>query len=158
MSLRHAFVIGIAFLGMTSISERRLYAQTKAEFALCLQLDNGTKFYINFTSQGNATLASGREGAAGFPDPTGVMTGSVMTSNIFHGFPANASAIVNIDIALTTLYVNNPMDVSWTSANTVFTFPLPFTGTGVYRRTLIPASAGGQVATTSGSAKVCTTP
>ncbi len=147
----------IAAATITLLAPRPARAQAKSDFALCLQTDVGVKFYLNFVTQGAALMVTGREGAAGFPDPTGVLTGGVLLSNVFHGFPTTTAAAVTLDIAVTSLFVNNPMDVPFTSANTVFTFPLPFTGTGTYRRTTIPGGAGSN-GSTSGAVHVCAAP
>jgi len=88
----------------------------------------------------------------------GVISGSVMTSNLNHGFPVPpAQPVVNLDLAFTSLIANSPTDVLSPGEMDVFTFPLPFTGTGFYRRTIIPGDASNPIVT-KGTVQICSHP
>jgi hypothetical protein len=153
-----AVVVSIAALELLAAAERPARAQEKSQFALCLQTGGGTQYYFNFVTQGNAILLTGRQGIAGFPDNVGVISGSMMTSSLNHGFPVPPSQpVMNFDLAFTSLIANSPTDVTSPGEMDVFTFPLPFTGTGFYRRTIIPGDASNPTVT-KGTVQVCTHP
>jgi len=158
-SVRKAVVVSIAAFGLLAAAERPAHAQEKSQFALCLQLSNtGVKYYLNFVSQGNAVLINGRQGPIGFQETVGVLSGSILTSSLNHGFPQPPGIPVqNLDFAFTSLYANSPTDVPSPGEMVVFTFPLPFTGSGFYRRTILPGDASNPIVT-KGNAQVCTNP
>ena len=157
--VRRAVVVSIAALGLLAAAERPAHAQEKSQFALCLQIGLGSpRYYFNFVVQGNAIVLTGRQGIAGFPDNVGVISGSMMTSSLNHGFPSPPTTPAQrLDLAFTSLIANSPTDVTSPGEMDVFTFPLPFTGSGFYRRTIIPGDASNPVITT-GTVQLCTTP
>jgi hypothetical protein len=148
----------MAALAILAALERPALAQEKSQFAMCLQLNNGTKYYLNFVAQGNSILVNGRQGMIGFPETVGILTGSVLTSSLNHGFPDPPTIpFASLDIAFTSLRANSPTDIAAPAEMNVFTFTLPFTGSGHYRRTIIPGDASNPTIST-GTVQVCTNP
>jgi hypothetical protein len=148
-----------AALALLAAAAPPAHAQEKSQFALCVQINLGSpRYYFNFVTQGNAILLTGRQGIAGFPDNVGVISGSVMTSSLNHGFPSPpGTPVQRLDLAFTSYIANSPTDVTSPGEMDVFTFPLPFTGSGFFRRTIIPGD-GSNPTVTTGPVQLCPTP
>ena len=113
---------------------------------------------VNFVSQGNSILINGRQGPIGFQETVGILTGSILTSSLNHGFPLTpTNPTKNLDFAFTSLYANSPTDVVSPGEMVVIAFPV-----AVHRLRLLspynPLRRCVNQVTTKGNAQVCTKP